>query len=65
MAMPKASIHEKGSFPGGKHDIRCSRQILYVKTVSPAAGMQPPANDKLGLGVAALHPRHQLAALLR
>lgn len=52
MAVPEASIDKQCCLPRRENDIGCSGERSDVETISPAARVQKPPDDHLGLGIA-------------
>src|SRR5690606_22222870 len=65
MAMPETAMHEDDLALAGKHQIRLSRQRGVMQSIPKPRSVKQPANEHLGPGILALHPRHDAAALNR
>ena len=61
--MPKASVYKNHCLVAGKHDVRFSGEIAYVKSVSEAASVKSFPYNEFGFGVFSADSRHHLASL--
>ena len=65
VAVPEAAVDEYAGAVLAQDDVRMAGQTGVVEPVAETAGVQPPADGHLGLGVCRTDGRHVLMPLLR